>query len=136
MGALAVGGSLFVGLSARAPLASAAANTWSFVAFAAVVAVLLWRLGGVRATPSADGLVVRNILRTRRLAWAEIVAVRMTLGDPWVVLDLADGTTLPVMAVQRADGERGMAEARRLSTLVRRWGETPEPGSSEPDAPQ
>jgi hypothetical protein len=49
------------------------------------------------------------------------------MNDPWVVLDLSDGGTLAVMAVQRADGERGMAEARRLQALVRDLGEATEP---------
>ncbi|QAY71066.1 PH domain-containing protein [Xylanimonas protaetiae] len=126
VGALAVGGSLLVGLGSDAPGSSSSANRWSFVVFAALAALLLWRMGGVHARPSADGLVVRNILRTRRLAWPEIVAVRLTVDDPWVVLDLADGTTWPVMAVQRADGERGMREATRLARLVRSRGEAAE----------
>ncbi|ACZ30755.1 hypothetical protein Xcel_1732 [Xylanimonas cellulosilytica DSM 15894] len=123
VGVLAVGGSLFVGLTARAPGSVAAANRWSFVVFAVLAALLLWRLGGVHAVPSRDGVVVRNIVRTRHLTWAEIVAVRLTSNDPWVMLDLADGTTQPVMAIQRSDGERGMREATRLATLVRRRGE-------------
>lgn len=126
VGVLAVGGSLFVGLTSQAPGSTATANRWAFVGFAMLVAVLLWRLGGVYAAPSTDGLVVRNIVRTRRLAWPEIVAVRLTVDDPWIVLDLADGTTWPVMAVQRADGERGMREATRLARLVRARGEAPE----------
>ncbi|MCL1870465.1 MAG: PH domain-containing protein [Promicromonosporaceae bacterium] len=124
---LAVGGSLFVGLTGDAALTSTPANVWSFVVFAVLVALLLWRLGGVHARPSASGLVVRNLFVTRRLAWPQILAVRMTVDDPWVVLDLADGTTLPVMAIQRADGERGMREARRLLGLVRSLGEAHDP---------
>lgn len=82
------------------------------------IAWFLLRQAGVRADPDADGLTVRNLLRTRRLAWAQIVSVRFGPDRPWVQLDLADGTTLPVMAVQRADGARARAEARRLATLV------------------
>ena len=118
---------MFVGFTTHAPDSTLAANRWSFVVFAFIVALLLWRLGGVHASPSPQQLVVRNILKTRRLAWPEIVAVRMTVDDPWVMLDLADGTTQAVMAIQRADGERGMAQARRLATLVRNLGEAPEP---------
>ncbi|WP_245993312.1 PH domain-containing protein [Xylanimonas allomyrinae] len=127
VGVLAVGGSLFVGFASRTSLATTAVNRWSFVGLAACAAALLWRLGGVRATPSPQRLVVRNILRTRRLDWPQIVAVRMSLSDPWVMLDLADGTTQPVMAVQRADGKRGIAEAGRLAALVRQLGEAPDP---------
>ncbi|WP_425953603.1 PH domain-containing protein [Xylanimonas sp. McL0601] len=127
MGLLAVGGTLFVGFTAHAPLATLAANRWSFVGFAVCVALLLWRLGGVHAKPSSRGLLVRNLVATRRLAWPEVLAVHMTVDDPWVVLDLADGGTLAVMAIQRADGERGMREARRLAHLVRTLGEAPDP---------
>jgi len=76
-----------------------------------------WRQASVAAVPDEDGLTVRNLLITTRLTWAQVVAVRF--GDrPWVHLDLADGDTLAVMGIQRADGERALAEARRLSTIV------------------
>ncbi|WGW13781.1 PH domain-containing protein [Saxibacter everestensis] len=83
------------------------------------VGIMLWMVS-VRARPSGSGLYVRNLVRARRLTWAEIVAVRFEYlsGDPWVTLDLADGTTLAVMAIQRADGEYGLREAERLSSLV------------------
>jgi hypothetical protein len=127
VGLLAVGGSLFVGFTARGPLGANPANRWSFVGFAVFAAALLWRLGGVHARPTPRGLKVRNVVGTRRLEWAEIVAVRFTVDDAWVVLDLADGNTLAVMGIQRADGERGMGEARRLAALVARHGEAPDP---------
>ena len=68
--------------------------------------------------PDGAGLTVRNLLLTRRVEWAEIVSVRFGQGRPWVSLDLADGTTLAVMAIQAADGARAAREARRLATLV------------------
>jgi len=85
---------------------------------AAAVAAVLWRLGEVRAFPSASGLVVHNLIRTTRLEWAQIVAVRLGGGSPWVMLDLDDGDTVAVMAIQRADAEVGQKEAQRLATLV------------------
>jgi Bacterial PH domain len=127
VGAIVVGGTLFVGLTARGPLGSSAANRLSFVAFALFSVWLLWRLGGVHAVPTAAGLTVRNVIYTRRLDWPMILAVRFSANDPWVKLDLADGNTLAVMAIQRADGERGMAEARRLLALVQKHGEAPDP---------
>lgn len=78
----------------------------------------LWRQGSVSAVPDDAGLRVRNIIHTRRVEWAQIVAVTFPAGAPWVQLDLSDGDTLAVMAIQRADGERGQAESRRLATLV------------------
>lgn len=72
----------------------------------------------VVAVPDEHGLHVRNLVRRRRLEWAEVVGVSFGGGRPWVQLDLADGDTLAVMGIQRADGERGTAEADRLATLV------------------
>lgn len=77
-----------------------------------------WRQASVSARPDESGLTVRNLVLSRRLAWAEIVSVRFGGGRPWVQLDLADGDTLAVMGIQRADGTRADAEARRLATLV------------------
>ena len=85
---------------------------------AAVIAYVLLLFARLRATPGPDGLVVRNVVVVTTLEWAQIVAVRFGGGDPWATLDLADGDVLAVMAIQRADGERGLAEARRLATLV------------------
>lgn len=89
-----------------------------FVVVAVAIAWFCWREASVVARPDAEGLTVRNLLLTRRLAWAQIVDVRFGEGRPWVQLDLDDGDTLAVMAVQRADGARADAEARRLATLV------------------
>jgi hypothetical protein len=91
------------------------------VGFAVVglgIAGLLYRQATVVAVPTANGLRVRNLFLTRKLSWPEIVNVRLG-DDPWVQLDLADGDTLSVMAIQRSDGpERVRAEASRLADLV------------------
>ncbi len=89
-----------------------------FLVLAAVIGWFLTRLADVSAIPSESGLVVRNVLLSRSLEWAQVVSVRFGGGDPWVTLDLSDGDTLAVMAIQRADGERAQAEARRLATLL------------------
>lgn len=122
-GVAVVGGCLFVGVFATGPLGSNPFNRWSFVAFSLFAAWLLWRLGGVHATPTRDGLRVRNVIYTRDLDWAQIVSVRFGSGDAWVRLDLADGTTLAVMGIQRSDGPHGIAESRRLAALVQAHGE-------------
>lgn len=89
-----------------------------FVVVALAIAWFCWREASVVARPDATGLVVRNLVLSRRLAWAQIVSVRFGQGRPWVQLDLDDGDTLAVMAIQRADGAAADAEARRLATLV------------------
>ncbi|MFD6030101.1 MULTISPECIES: PH domain-containing protein [Cellulosimicrobium] len=125
-GVVVVGGCVVVGLSATGPLGTSWVNRLSIAAFALFAAWLLWRLGGVHAVPTREGLRVRNVIYTRRLAWPQIVSVRFGSGDAWVRLDLADGSTLAVMGIQRADGARGEAEARRLAALVKAHGEADE----------
>jgi hypothetical protein len=88
------------------------------VLFGLAMAAMLWRWASIRAVASADGLLVRNLMLTRRVRWDEIAHVRFPDGDPWVTLDLTDTDTLAVMAIQRADGEFGQQEAVRLATLV------------------
>jgi hypothetical protein len=88
------------------------------IGIGALVAWFLSRYVLLSAVPTEQGLRVRNLLLGRDLSWAQIVAVRMGNGDPWVTLDISDGDVLAVMAVQRADGEFGRAEADRLATLV------------------
>lgn len=100
------------------PDRSPVADLLAIVGFGVLVAWFLWRQASVSAVPDADGVVVRNLMLTRRVEWAEVVSVRFGQGRPWVQLDLADGDTLAVMGIQRADGARAVAEARRLATLV------------------
>jgi hypothetical protein len=89
-----------------------------FVVLALLLGWGLSRLATVSAVPSPDGLVVRNVLLTRKLEWAELVGIHFGEGDAWVVLDVSDGDTLAVMAIQRADGAGAREEARRLATLI------------------
>lgn len=91
------------------------------VALASIAVGVAWflhRLAAVRVVIDEDGLTVHNVLRSRRLAWAEIVSVRLGEDDPWLYLDLADGTHLPAMGVQAADGERARRSADALAVMV------------------
>jgi hypothetical protein len=85
---------------------------------AAPIVAVLWLLGRPRVDADADGVTVVNLIYRHRLEWAQIVEVRLTVDDPWVLLDLDDGETLPVMALQAADGERGRRMANQLRALV------------------
>ncbi len=89
-----------------------------FLSVGLIVAWFMHRQASVVADPTPTGLHVRNLLLSRDVEWAEVVAVRFGEGRPWAQLDLADGDTLAVMAVQQADGARGTADATRLATLV------------------
>ncbi|MBO0610173.1 PH domain-containing protein [Myceligenerans salitolerans] len=132
MGAALAIGCVFVALVAEGPGAGTTLNRVSTIVVGLFFALLTVRFAAVRAEPDRSGLTVVNYVRRRRLDWAEIVAVRFGSGDPWVHLDLADGSVLAVMAVQRADGEHGMNEARRLVGLIAEHGEAADPGPDHP----
>ena len=86
--------------------------------FGVLIAAAMSRFAGLRADPDPSGIVVRNVLLTRRLSWSEVSSVRFAGGDAWAWLDLEDGDEVAVMAIQRSDGEYGRAEASRLAALV------------------
>jgi Bacterial PH domain len=89
------------------------------------VASFLLRFASIRAVPSPQGLMVRNLIITRRLEWAQIIRVQFGGGAPWVSVDLDDTDIVAVMAIQKADGAYGRAEASRLSALVQVHGRPP-----------
>jgi len=99
----------------------------TLVLIGVAIAVLMWRYASIRAVPTPEGLVVRNLFTTRRLTWPQIVRVQFGGGAPWVTLDLDDTDTVAVMAIQKADGSFSRAEAGRLSALVQVNGERPDP---------
>lgn len=98
-----------------------------FFSFGVVIALLAWRFASLSAVPSREGLVVRNLVITRRLEWAQIVSVQFGGGAPWVSLDLDDLDTVAVMAIQKADGAFGEQEASRLAALIQALGEPADP---------
>ena len=85
------------------------------VAFAAWFALMRSRVVAER-----DRLVVVNGYRRREYEWAEVIAVHLPPGAPWVTLDLADGTTVPAMGIQGSDGARARRAVRELRALVDR----------------
>jgi len=86
------------------------------------LAAFLGRYASIKAVPDGSGLMVRNLMLTRTVAWDEVIEVRFPDGAPWVTLELDDGDELAVMAIQRADGQLGRDEALRLARIVdRNW---------------
>lgn len=83
-----------------------------------VMGLALLRWASVRAEARAEGLWVRNLFLSRTVSWDEILGVRFPDGDAFAHVDLADGDTLSIMAIQRADGPRAQTEAQRLADLV------------------
>jgi hypothetical protein len=115
---------IFTGGAWSVPSAGPGAGGWSvsdrlmLTCWGLAVASGLWRFSSIRAVPSVSGLLIRNLFTTRHLEWAQIVRVQFGGGAPWVSVDLDDTDTVAIMAIQRADGAFGTAEAARLSALV------------------
>lgn len=82
------------------------------------IAALMVRYARIGAWPRPEGLQLRNLLLGRTIPWADIDDVRFGGGEPWVSIELVDGETVAVMAIQRADAAYADAEAQRLVHLV------------------
>ncbi|HET9379912.1 MAG TPA: PH domain-containing protein [Streptomyces sp.] len=91
----------------------------SFVLTAALLAGVLLMLSRPRVVAEESGVTVVNLTTRRRLDWAEIVSVNLRPGDPWVFLNLSDGTSLPALGIQPGIARRrALADARALRALV------------------
>ncbi|MCW2843701.1 MAG: hypothetical protein JWN22_1617 [Nocardioides sp.] len=89
--------------------------------FLGLVAFAAWfALVRSRVVADDDRLVVVNGYRRHEYDWAEVVAVHLPPGAPWATLDLADGTTSSVLAIQGSDGERARRAVRQLRALANR----------------
>jgi hypothetical protein len=91
----------------------------SFVLTGALIFWALARLARVKVVADESGVTVVNIAGRRHLDWAEIVQVNLRPGDPWVFLNLSDGTSLPALGIQPGIAkQRAIADARALRTLA------------------
>ncbi|MBT3163383.1 PH domain-containing protein [Streptomyces sp. Vc74B-19] len=91
----------------------------SFVFTAALLAGVLFLLARPKVVADETGVTVVNIVNRRRLAWPEILQVNLRSGDPWVFLDLSDGTSMPVLGIQPGMArQRAVADARALRALA------------------
>jgi hypothetical protein len=71
-----------------------------------------------RVTATDAGLTVVNGYRRRDFEWPQVLAVSLRRGAPWAGLDLSDGTSIPVMAIQSSDGSRAVTAIRELRRLI------------------
>ncbi len=98
-----------------------------------LLSLLFWRYATIKAVPSREGLVVRNLFRTTTVTWPQVVGLQFEFGMPWPTLFLSDTETLAVMAIQRSDGPYSLTQASRLAALVTALGESPEGGARQLD---
>ncbi|AXK33332.1 PH domain-containing protein [Streptomyces armeniacus] len=100
-----------------------AAERISFVFTGLLFLAVLLLLSRPHVTAAADGVTVVNLTTSRCLSWAEILKVNLRPGDPWVYLDLADGTILPVMGIQPGVAKaQAVSDARTLRALAEKYG--------------
>ncbi|ARF54350.1 hypothetical protein B1H19_09190 [Streptomyces gilvosporeus] len=91
----------------------------SFVVTGLLVLAVLLLLARPRVDARQEGLTVVNLTTRRELAWPQVLRVNLRAGDPWVTLDLADGTSLPVMGIQPGIArEAALRDARALRQLA------------------
>ncbi|MFB7109225.1 PH domain-containing protein [Streptomyces sp. NPDC056190] len=107
----------------------------SFAFTGALLAGVLVLLARPKVVADDSGVTVVNIAGRRRLAWAEIVQVNLRPGDPWVFLNLSDGTSLAALGIQPGIAkQQAIADARTLRALVEARSVSGPEGS--PDAPR
>uniref|UniRef100_A0AAU3H4M2 PH domain-containing protein n=1 Tax=Streptomyces sp. NBC_01401 TaxID=2903854 RepID=A0AAU3H4M2_9ACTN len=118
---LTVGAAMFVVITVIAVTLEdlSAGERTSFVFVALLFLGVLALLSRPRITADETGITVVNITRTRRLAWEQILRVNLRSGDPWVFLDLNDGTSMPALGIQPGLAKaRAILDARTLRALA------------------
>ncbi|MGP4000630.1 PH domain-containing protein [Streptomyces sp. 8N706] len=100
----------------------------TFIATGVLFFLVLLLLSRPKVVADHGGVTVVNLTTRRRLEWAEVLRVNLRPGDPWVHLDLADGTSLPAMGIQPGIARaQAIRDARTLRALAEAHGT----GSSE-----
>jgi hypothetical protein len=104
----------------------------SFILMAALFLGVLVLLSRPKVVADDAGVTVVNLTARRRLAWAEILRVNLRPGDPWVFLDLSDGTSLPALGIQPGIGRaQAIRDAKALRALAETRGtHTDPPGTA------
>lgn len=91
----------------------------SFVFTGALLLGVLVLLSRPKVVADESGVTVVNIAGSRHLDWAEILQVNLRPGDPWVFLNLSDGTSLPALGIQPGIArQRAIDDARTLRALA------------------
>ncbi|MGW5096880.1 PH domain-containing protein [Streptomyces nodosus] len=118
---LSAGAAIFVVITAVAVLLEqlSSGERLSFVLTGALLCGVLLLLARPKVVADERGVTVVNIASRRRLDWAEILRVNLRPGDPWVFLDLSDGTSLPALGIQPGIAkQRAIEDAQTLRALA------------------
>ncbi|MEU7606509.1 PH domain-containing protein [Streptomyces sp. NPDC040724] len=118
---LGVGTAMFVTIGSIALLLEnlSPGERISFLFTAVLLSSVLVLLSRPKVVADEAGVTVVNITTSRRLEWAQILRVNLRPGDPWVFLDLSDGTSLPVLGIQPGVAkQRAIGDARALRALA------------------
>ena len=108
----------FVGFTAKTRAEFTPLQIATLIGIGGMIAAVIYALARSRVSATESGLVVVNGYRKRSFAWAQVVAVRLPSGAPWVTLDLLDGSTCPAMGIQGSDGAHARAQVRQLRALL------------------
>ncbi|SCF60387.1 PH domain-containing protein [Streptomyces sp. Ncost-T10-10d] len=122
---LTVGAAMFVVITVIALTLEqlSAGERSSFIFTALLFFGVLALLSRPKIVANEDGVTVVNLTRTRRLSWAEILRVNLRVGDPWVFLDLSDGTSMPALGIQPGIAkQQAIRDARALRALAENHG--------------
>lgn len=108
----------FVGFTAKTRAEFTPLQIATLFGIGAIIAGLVYALVRSRVTATEAGLVVVNGYRKHTFVWAQVVAIRLPSGAPWVTLDLVDGSTCSAMGIQGSDGGHARAQVRQLRALL------------------
>ncbi len=84
----------------------------------AVMLAALWGLFRTSVRTDDSGLQITNVFKVRVYSWPQVITISMRRGDPWAVLDLADGTSVVAMAIQASDGAKAAGAVRDISRQI------------------
>ncbi|MFD5080236.1 PH domain-containing protein [Streptomyces sp. NPDC058371] len=118
---LVAGASIFVVITTVAMLLEqlGPGERASFVFTGALLFGVLALLARPKVVADESGVTVVNIASSRHLDWAEILQVNLRPGDPWVFLNLSDGTSLAALGIQPGIAkQRAIDDARTLRALA------------------
>lgn len=87
------------------------------VVFGTILA-LLYAVFRTSVLADEQGLTVINGFHAQQLSWPEVVRISLSDGRPWALLDLTDGSTVAMMALQTADGDRARTSVRELVRVM------------------